>query len=145
MIWRYKLIMPPASSARGKQMILASRRNSDGLVWKIDVFSVCFRRIAAVSKQILHLPLVKKSTLVKAQTFRTELGTVVDSRTSVTWQTYSSRKRTRNATAGFIQQTFVTATEKNTLIMKWKEREINEWFESLLRILFCEIKSFRDD
>ena len=34
--------------------------------------------------------------LVKAQTFGAELGTVVDSRMSITWQTYSSRKRTND-------------------------------------------------
>ena len=66
-------------------MIWTSRRNSAILVCKIAAFSVYFRRIVAVSNQMLHLPLVKKSILVKTQTLElAEFGPVVDSRISVT-------------------------------------------------------------
>ena len=80
-------------------------------------FSVYFRKIVAVTFAI-----DKRSTRVKAQTFGAELGTVVNSRTSVTWQTCSSRRRTRNTTALFSKLSSLPQRK----IHSWSGKKVNK-------------------
>ena len=90
------LITAPAFSA-GKKNIFWLQEEIQS-VWFQDscflsLLSANYRRFCSQ----IAFAICKKCMLVKAQTFGAELGTVVDSRMSITWQTYSSRKRTRRA------------------------------------------------